>query len=239
MTEEDKQTVSAPAVLPADARQVLADQLVEQAKTDGISLIGPGGLLSDITKRVLETGLEVELTDHLGYEKHSAEGRNGGNSRNGSRPKTVVTDVGPVTLDVPRDRDGTFDPALVEASAELVARRWRPNPFPEWVTCIPSTRHPALVPAFAQALAERLGVRFHSAVVKIGETEPQKDMENSQQQLRNVHAAFDIVHPLEAPVLLVDDIVDSRWTLTVVGALLRRAGVPCVYPFALARSTGK
>jgi transposase-like protein len=78
--EQDKQTVSAPAGLPADARQVLADQLVEQAKTDGISLIGPGGLLSDITKRVLETGLEVELTDHLGYEKHSAEGRNGGNS---------------------------------------------------------------------------------------------------------------------------------------------------------------
>lgn len=103
MTEEqDTQTVSAPAALPADARQVLADQLGEQAKTDGISLIGPGGLLSDITKRVLETGLEVELTDHLGYEKHAAEGRNGGNSRNGSRSKTVITDIGPVTLDVPR-----------------------------------------------------------------------------------------------------------------------------------------
>jgi putative transposase len=111
--EQDKQTVSVPAGLPADARQVLADQLVEQAKTDGISLIGPGGLLSDITKRVLETGLEVELTDHLGYEKHSAEGRNGGNSRNGTRSKAVITDVGPVVLDVPRDRDGTFDPALV------------------------------------------------------------------------------------------------------------------------------
>ena len=74
MTEEHKETVSAPAALPADARQVLADQLVEQAKTDGILLIGPGGLLSDITKRVLQTGLEVELTDHFGYEKHSAEG---------------------------------------------------------------------------------------------------------------------------------------------------------------------
>jgi transposase-like protein len=111
--EQDKETVSAPAVLPADARQLLADQLVEQAKTDGISLIGPGGLLSDITKRVLETGLEVELTDHLGYEKHAREGRNGGNSRNGTRPKTVITDVGPVILEVPRDRDGTFDPALV------------------------------------------------------------------------------------------------------------------------------
>jgi putative transposase len=111
--EQDKQTVSVSAVLPVDACQVLADQLVEQAKTDGISLIGPGGLLSDITKRVLETGLEVELTDHLGYEKHAAEGRNSGNSRNGTRSKTVITNVGPVTLEVPRDREGTFEPALV------------------------------------------------------------------------------------------------------------------------------
>lgn len=136
-------------------------------------------------------------------------------------------------------QDGTFDPALVEAAAELIARRWRPDPFPEWVACIPSTRHPDLVPSFAQALAEALGLPFHGAIVKMGETEPQKDMENSQQQLRNVHAAFGVVDVLESPVLLVDDIVDSRWTVTVAGALLRRAGVPCVYPFALARSTGK
>ena len=135
--------------------------------------------------------------------------------------------------------DGVFAAELVDASADLVSRRWQPDPFPEWVTCIPSARHPELVPAFAKALAERLGLPFHAAIVKIGETEPQKNMENSQQQLLNVQAAFAVVDPLTRPVLLVDDIVDSRWTMTVAGALLRRAGVPFVHPFALARSTGK
>ncbi len=121
MNEEHKDTVSAPAGLTGEARRVLAEQLVEQAKSDGVALIGPGGLLTDITKRVLETGLEVELTDHLGYEKHSVEGRDGGNSRNGTRQKTVITDVGPVTLDVPRDRAGTFEPALVRKRQRRLA----------------------------------------------------------------------------------------------------------------------
>ena len=91
----------------------LAEQLVEQARADGKNLVGPGGLLSDLTKQVLETGLEVEMEEHLGYAKHSAEGRNGGNSRNGTRSKTVITEIGPIELDVPRDRDGSFDPQTV------------------------------------------------------------------------------------------------------------------------------
>ena len=91
----------------------LAEQLVDQAKADGRSLVGPGGLLADLTKQVLETGLEVEMEDHVGYAKHAAEGRNLGNSRNGTRAKTVITEVGPVELDVPRDRDGTFEPLTV------------------------------------------------------------------------------------------------------------------------------
>ena len=91
----------------------LAEQLVDQARADGRNLVGPGGLLSDLTKQVLETGLEVEMDDHVGYPKHAAEGRNGGNSRNGTRTKTVITEIGPIELDVPRDRDGTFDPQTV------------------------------------------------------------------------------------------------------------------------------
>ena len=86
---------------------------MEQAKADGRSLVGPGGLLSDLTKQVLETGLEVEMEEHLGYAKHAAEGRNHGNSRNGARAKTVITEIGPVELDVPRDRDGSFEPLTV------------------------------------------------------------------------------------------------------------------------------
>jgi transposase-like protein len=91
----------------------LAEQLVDQAKADGRSLVGPGGLLADLTKQVLETGLEVEMEEHVGYAKHAAEGRNHGNSRNGTRSKTVITEIGPVELDVPRDRDGSFEPLTV------------------------------------------------------------------------------------------------------------------------------
>ena len=91
----------------------LAQQLVERAKAEGVKLTGPGGLLGDLTRRVLEAGLEGEMDTHVGYEKHAAEGRNGGNSRNGTRTKTVITDVGPVDIEVPRDRNGTFEPQIV------------------------------------------------------------------------------------------------------------------------------
>lgn len=93
--------------------QELAQQLVDRAKSEGVKLTGPGGLLGDLTKRVLEAGLEGEMDGHLGYAKHTVEGRDGGNSRNGTRTKTVITDVGPVDIEVPRDRDGTFDPMIV------------------------------------------------------------------------------------------------------------------------------
>jgi len=94
-------------------QQRLAAELVEQARADGVGLVGPGGLLTGLTKTVLETALEVELTDHLGYDKHDPAGRNRENSRNGTRAKTVLTELGPVEIDVPRDRDGTFEPVIV------------------------------------------------------------------------------------------------------------------------------
>jgi transposase-like protein len=92
----------------------IAEQLVEQAKADGVELVGPGGLLNGLTRTVLETALEVEMSEHLGYDKHDSSGRNLGNSRNGSRSKTVLTEAGPVTIEVPRDRDGTFEPKTVK-----------------------------------------------------------------------------------------------------------------------------
>lgn len=102
-------------VLPLDEvdRQAFAERLVAEAQSAGVRLIGPGGLLADVAKRVIETGLEVEMTEHLGYAKHAADGRDGGNSRNGTRTKTVITELGPIEIDVPRDRDGTFEPATV------------------------------------------------------------------------------------------------------------------------------
>jgi len=88
-------------------------QLVGQAQAEGLSLTGPGGLLSQLTKRVLESALEGEMDGHLGYVKHDPAGRNGGNSRNGRRAKTVLTESGPVDIEVPRDRDSSFEPQIV------------------------------------------------------------------------------------------------------------------------------
>src|SRR4029450_1423697 len=94
-------------------QQRLAQELVHQARAEGVQLVGEGGLLAGLTKTVVETALEEEMSDHLGYDKYDPAGRNGGNSRNGSRAKTVVTEIGPVEIEVPRDRDGSFDPQLV------------------------------------------------------------------------------------------------------------------------------
>ena len=94
--------------------QSIAEELVARARAEGVDLVGPGGLLGDLTKQILETGLEVEMDEHLGYTKHDSAGRNGGNSRNGARSKTVITEVGPVDIEVPRDRDSSFEPATVK-----------------------------------------------------------------------------------------------------------------------------
>ncbi|MFD4578188.1 IS256 family transposase, partial [Streptomyces sp. NPDC058417] len=92
----------------------LIDELVGRAQAEGLQLTGEGGLLQQLTKRLLESALEGEITDHLGYDKHDAAGKNGGNSLNGKRSKTVLTDVGPVEITVPRDRDGSFEPKIVK-----------------------------------------------------------------------------------------------------------------------------
>ena len=91
----------------------LAAELLARADAEGVSLVGPGGLLAGLTKTVLETALEAEMTEHLGYEAHDPAGHHSGNSRNGTRTKTVITELGPVELDVPRDRAGTFEPQIV------------------------------------------------------------------------------------------------------------------------------
>ena len=97
-----------PLVHPA-----VADELLATAEAQGVELLGPDGLLSQITKAVLERALGEELTAHLGYEKHDPAGRGSGNSRNGSTPKQLLTDIGPIDLEVPRDRAGSFDPKIV------------------------------------------------------------------------------------------------------------------------------
>ena len=90
-----------------------AVELVDRARSQGVDLTGEGGLLTAMVRQVLQTGLEVELEDHLGYQPYDPAGRNSGNSRNGSTPKTVSTEVGDVELRMPRDRNGTFAPVTV------------------------------------------------------------------------------------------------------------------------------
>ena len=131
-------------------------------------------------------------------------------------------------------RDGRFADELVGACVELVGR-WAPNPPPGWVTCIPSRRRPDLVPDFANRLARQMGLPFLQLLEKVKDTAEQKSMENSTQQARNVDGAFQVSgRPLPGPVLLVDDLVDSRWTLTVAAWLLRSRGSRAVWPLSLA-----
>jgi len=132
-------------------------------------------------------------------------------------------------------RDRRFSDELVKAGAHM-AREWNPEPAPGWVTCIPSLRHPDLVPDFAKRLASALNLPFTMAIKKTGHRPEQKTMANSVQQARNIDGSLAINTDaiLTAPVLLVDDMVDSRWTLTVAAWLLRSNGAGKVWPLALA-----
>jgi putative transposase len=102
-----------PLVGDEPAMREWAAEMVARARADGFELTGDDGLLTALVRQVLQTGLEVEMSDHLGYEPHAVAGRGSGNSRNGAYPKTVTTEVGQVELRVPRDRNATFDPVTV------------------------------------------------------------------------------------------------------------------------------
>jgi len=138
-----------------------------------------------------------------------------------------------------KQQEGHFDNVLVTASAELIQQRWLPNPVPRWITCVPSLNRPTLVFDFAQSLAAMLKLPFKPIIGKIRPTHLQKDMQNSYQQAHNLVDAFaiDRWEGMQQPVLLIDDMVDSRWTLTIIAALLREAGSGSVFPFALAMTT--
>src|SRR6516225_8535683 len=112
MTDVTADESQEPAALSAADEQLLRE-LTERARAGGLKLTGEGGLLGKLTKMVIEGALEGELDDHLGYEKNDPAGRDGGNSRNGRRGKTVLTEAGPVELSVPRDRDSSFEPKIV------------------------------------------------------------------------------------------------------------------------------
>ncbi len=137
-------------------------------------------------------------------------------------------------------RAGHFRDELVDAMVEMIQVRWKPSPAPTWVTCVPSLARPTLVPDFARRLATKLGLPFVDAVVKVHKNEPQKIQQNRFYQCKNLDGAFRIRPGIKAgPALLFDDMVDSVWTMTVIAALLRKAGAGAIFPVALAStSTG-
>ncbi|MFP3914461.1 MAG: hypothetical protein ACLFWM_06270, partial [Actinomycetota bacterium] len=125
-----------------------------------------------------------------------------------------------------------LDGELVERVVAMM-EEWGPDPAPGWVTWIPSSRG-GFVGDFARKVADALGLPALEALRRLEMIPPQKEMENSCQQARNVAGAFEVAEVRPQPVLLVDDTVDSRWTLTVLGGQLRMAGSGPVFPFALA-----
>jgi ATP-dependent DNA helicase RecQ len=130
--------------------------------------------------------------------------------------------------------EGRFELRLAEAAVRMIQKRWNPEPFPKWVTYVPSHRHPELVAEFASMVAAKLGLPCIASVKKVVRNKQQKFMENSEWQCRNLDGVFEVTDIIEnEPVLLIDDAVDSRWTFAVIGALLRRAGAGEVYPFAI------
>ena len=136
--------------------------------------------------------------------------------------------------------DGAFADDLVEAVAAMIAEQMELDPYPTWITGVPSRRNPHLVSDFAERLANRLGLAYRCALVKQRETPPQKTMENGLQQARNTLGAFAAI-PDEVvvgePALLVDDMVDSRWSMTACGIASAEAGAGPVYPIALAETS--
>lgn len=113
MTDQNLPAMPANALPDEAAMKDWAELLVARARAEGVELTGDGGLLTGLVRQVLQTGLEVEMTEHLGYERNAIEGRGSGNSRNGTTPKRVTTEIGQVDLHVPRDREGTFDPVTI------------------------------------------------------------------------------------------------------------------------------
>ena len=109
MSEENEVMGSSTPLVPVE----VLDGLMAHVEAEGVELLGPDGLLSQVTKAVLERVLDEELTDHLGYDKHDPVGRGSGNSRNGTSAKVLLTEAGAVDLDVPRDRNGDFEPRIV------------------------------------------------------------------------------------------------------------------------------
>lgn len=133
--------------------------------------------------------------------------------------------------------DGYFSDELVDASVKILSEFIKNNNI-EWITPVTSKRHPQLVPDFAKRLADRLGIGYFEGIKKFN-AEEQKKFENSDGQYKNANDSFEIIQVKKENILLVDDMVDSRWTFTVCAMKMREMGSGDIYPFALANTAGR
>jgi ATP-dependent DNA helicase RecQ len=135
---------------------------------------------------------------------------------------------------------GRFSDQLVEATAKMI-REWNPQPAPTWLTFIPSHEHPGLVPDFARRVSKSLGLSFVETLGKVQKNQEQKRMKNSTQQARNVDGVFEVIagNVRCEPLFLLDDMVDSRWTMTVAAYQLLNAGSGWIYPVTLASTSNR
>ncbi len=146
-------------------------------------------------------------------------------------------DAGWGTLVADNKHKRHFQDELVEAVAEMIQIRWRPDNI-QWITYVPSRNHPELVSDFAERLAKKMELPLLEAIIKIRDNQQQKFQQNRFHQCRNLDGVFQVKNVLaQQPVLLVDDVVDSGWTMTVAAALLKQAGSGPVFPVALATTS--
>jgi hypothetical protein len=216
MTSEnvaEQETVESAAAVSAKAvDDQLIDELVNRAQAEGLQLTGEGGLLQQLTKRLLESALEGEITDHLGYEWHDPAGKHGGNSRNGKRSKTVLTEVGPVEIAVPRDRDGSFEPKIVKK------RQKRLTGVDEMVISLAAK---GLTTGEVQAhLAEVYGAEVSCQTIS---TITDKVLEGmAEWQSRPLDAVY--------PVVFIDAIHVPTTAIALSTGLRSGGGSPCIHP---------
>lgn len=200
--------------------QSLIDEAVEHYQSSGIETISnrvyrylkSGGREKIPPENQLETGRSLSVYEEPGWGAAVKEGKY---------------------------ETGRFEESLVTGAVDVIKNKWDPSPAPSWITYVPSESNEGLVADYASRLADQLGLEIVDCVRKVDDTVPQKELSGSAEKCDNVRGAFGITDDVRSgPVLLIDDIVASRWTLTEVGRQLSKAGSGSVYPFALAKRRG-
>ncbi len=180
-----------------------------------------------LPRKMLPSGVLTELARRIGEDLQTEEGRALSIWGDGGWSKSVRSG---------KYLDGYFSDDLVAEATRFIKTQWQPIPAPTWVTAVPSPRRPELVADFAQRLADSLGLPYLEVLGYRTPPEEQKSMQNSSKQFLNIYTTLKVNNSRvqSGPVLLVDDMVDSRWTLTICAAALRKRGSGRVFPFALA-----